>query len=58
VTDEMLGHLPGVLRKRVSAGFFWMTRVAQTMHRDTRALAAPLYQESGTARATLGRLDR
>jgi hypothetical protein len=54
----MLGILLVFVVVVVIAGFSWMTYVAWEIHRNTRALAALVYQESEKTRAAIGRLDR
>jgi hypothetical protein len=56
VTHELLRILLVVLAVVVTAGFSWMTYVAWEIHRNTRALAALVYQESEKTRAALGHL--
>jgi hypothetical protein len=54
----MLAVFLGLVALFVIAGFSWMTYVAWEIHRNTRALAALVYQESEKTRAAIGRLDR
>jgi hypothetical protein len=54
----MLAVLLWVLGVVVIAGFSWMTYVAWEIHRNTRALAALVYQESEKTGAALGRFGR